>query len=369
MIEWWPAGKSRTRLAGHEYQAFRGIPMSKVHPTDRMRDCQACGKLFRARLIKGNRETCCSAECKARSEAKSKTAESKFELVTVQAESVPEVVKAKRKRTGGRPLISEIECPRCGTTFKPRMTPDGRQQYCSKQCFWDTKGSKTSEKDYENASMFDDPQDGALVPLTQGHWAIVDKEDHDRVSQHRWRLYRTKFGSMFAVRCAGGSDTQSMHAFISSKPASRFVTRHKNKNGLDNRKRNLRSRRKYDCPKEEQRNAYLSSKYGVSKEWYDEKFIEQNGQCAICKKQGLKVEGRRTKGTLGRLVVDHDHGTNEVRELICGHCNTGLGSFKDDDEALQRAAEYVRFHRKQQDAGLSYQPEADLSECPSEHRS
>ncbi len=215
--------------------------------------------------------------------------------------------------------------------------------------------------------MFDDSQDGVLVPLTQGYWAIVDKEDHERVSQHRWRLYRTNFGSLYAVRGVNGRRNQAMHAFISDKPASGFVTRHKNGNGLDNRKRNLKSRRKFDCPKEEQRNAYLSYKYGVSKEWYDQKFIEQNGQCAICKRQGSKIEGRRVKGTLGRLVVDHDHDTNEVRELICGHCNTGLGSFKDNDEALQRAAEYVRFHRKQQDAGLPHQPKAHLSECPPEH--
>lgn len=30
--------------------------------------------------------------------------------------------------------------------------------------------------------------------------------------------------------------------------------------------------------------------------------------------------------------------------MLCKHCNTGLGSFKDDPDALERAAVYLKTH-------------------------
>jgi hypothetical protein len=39
--------------------------------------------------------------------------------------------------------------------------------------------------------------------------------------------------------------------------------------------------------------------------------------------------------------VDHDHRTGAVRGLLCVDCNVALGRFKDDIEAVRRAAEYL----------------------------
>ena len=39
--------------------------------------------------------------------------------------------------------------------------------------------------------------------------------------------------------------------------------------------------------------------------------------------------------------MDHDHGTGEVRGLLCITCNTGIGSLKDDVTLLQNAIEYL----------------------------
>jgi hypothetical protein len=77
----------------------------------------------------------------------------------------------------------------------------------------------------------------------------------------------------------------------------------------------------------------------ASVEDYDGQLLEQGGVCAIC--------GKAPKG---RLQVDHDHRRCPrrngscgkcVRGLLCFRCNYGLSWFGDDEEALQRAADYV----------------------------
>ena len=58
----------------------------------------------------------------------------------------------------------------------------------------------------------------------------------------------------------------------------------------------------------------------------------QNEACAICK--------GTPKGE--RLAVDHVHGTEKVRGLLCGPCNRALGLFKDDPVRLAVAIEYLK---------------------------
>lgn len=55
---------------------------------------------------------------------------------------------------------------------------------------------------------------------------------------------------------------------------------------------------------------------------------EQTQECVIC-------------GSQEKLVIDHDHQTNEVRGMLCNHCNRGLGHFRDDPLLLEFAAQYL----------------------------
>lgn len=84
--------------------------------------------------------------------------------------------------------------------------------------------------------------------------------------------------------------------------------------------------------------ASMKSKYGLTKEQYLELLSQQNGVCAICK----KPEKRTTKsGELMKLHVDHCHNTKQIRGLLCHSCNTAIGHFEDNIDALKAAVEYL----------------------------
>ena len=42
-----------------------------------------------------------------------------------------------------------------------------------------------------------------------------------------------------------------------------------------------------------------------------------------------------------KLAVDHCHKTGKIRGLLCGGCNTSIGSFEDNPELLKNAIKYL----------------------------
>ena len=42
------------------------------------------------------------------------------------------------------------------------------------------------------------------------------------------------------------------------------------------------------------------------------------------------------------LCLDHEHFTGMFRGWLCKNCNVGLGHFRDNPEALEKAAKYLR---------------------------
>lgn len=89
------------------------------------------------------------------------------------------------------------------------------------------------------------------------------------------------------------------------------------------------------------KNAYLMKNYGITIEVYEAMFEAQNGLCAICKQMETAV---RNDGSPQVLSVDHCHTTNEVRALLCKHCNIALGEFKDNITYLKSAIQYLIKH-------------------------
>jgi hypothetical protein len=81
------------------------------------------------------------------------------------------------------------------------------------------------------------------IPLTQNQFAIVDDDDYERISQHKWCVSRSKT-CLYARRSGkynGRKITIQMHrAVLGLEYADNRVIDHINRNGLDNRKSNLR---------------------------------------------------------------------------------------------------------------------------------
>lgn len=78
----------------------------------------------------------------------------------------------------------------------------------------------------------------------------------------------------------------------------------------------------------------LRIKYGISLEEYNKKKEENNNCCEIC--------GKHESDFSRRMCVDHNHHTNEVRGIICHHCNTALGHVFEDETILLTMINYLR---------------------------
>lgn len=100
-------------------------------------------------------------------------------------------------------------------------------------------------------------------------------------------------------------------------------------------------RRVYKMGKEAQRHYGLQRYYGITGEQYGEMLAAQKGLCAICG----RPETAMINGQPKIMHVDHCHATDQVRALLCGSCNGGLGLFKDDPTVLRAAADYIEKYR------------------------
>jgi len=78
-----------------------------------------------------------------------------------------------------------------------------------------------------------------LIPLTQGKFAMVDDEDYEYLSQFKWQATKSR-NTFYATRKTGAKPRQgfSMHREILS---SGKITDHKDGNGLNNQRSNLRN--------------------------------------------------------------------------------------------------------------------------------
>lgn len=92
--------------------------------------------------------------------------------------------------------------------------------------------------------------------------------------------------------------------------------------------------RKTEAGKRSNRNSHLKKRYGITIDDYEQMLKDQNNKCAIC-------GNGHTKGTRGKLYIDHCHKTNKVRGLLCQKCNSAIGLLGDNKTLLKKALKYL----------------------------
>ena len=114
------------------------------------------------------------------------------------------------------------------------------------------------------------------IKLSQNKVALVDDEDFEYLNQFKWYALK-KSNTYYAVRnirLANGKQTSiRMHRVILNVPKG-METDHKNQNGLDNQRENLRICTRQENAMNGSSHKDSSSKFkGVS--WYDRKWHSQ----------------------------------------------------------------------------------------------
>jgi hypothetical protein len=80
------------------------------------------------------------------------------------------------------------------------------------------------------------------------------------------------------------------------------------------------------------RENHLMRTWGVASAEYVAWLDAQNGVWSICQQPPDHPLA---------FAVDHDHGSMEIRGLLCKRCNSGLGMFSDNLDLLSRAVSYL----------------------------
>lgn len=106
------------------------------------------------------------------------------------------------------------------------------------------------------------------------------------------------------------------------------------------------------CSAEHSRKAQAVARYGITLADYYALLHSQGSSCAIC---------RVDDETYGTLFIDHEHSSGRVRGLLCGHCNFGLGHFRDSVDLLTAATSYIE---RADTAALADVPSTEPPEGP-----
>lgn len=85
-----------------------------------------------------------------------------------------------------------------------------------------------------------------------------------------------------------------------------------------------------NAPPKQAKEYQLKRNYGLSLEDFEGMLLKQDNKCAIC-----------SSNLSTRPHIDHSHSTGKVRAILCQSCNVGLGHFKDNEEFLYSAIQYL----------------------------
>ena len=79
------------------------------------------------------------------------------------------------------------------------------------------------------------------------------------------------------------------------------------------------------------RRTNIKQKFGLSLLQVTIKFRLQDGKCSICRNE-----------LPSKFVIDHNHKTGQVRDLLCYCCNSALGLLKENERVVLNLRDYIK---------------------------
>lgn len=106
---------------------------------------------------------------------------------------------------------------------------------------------------------------------------------------------------------------------------------HKDKNTANGRTSKCKP-----CRKKLDKRKKLKSRYGLTLQDFERKLAEQDNKCGCCGDE-FEIDGKKSKAP----CVDHDHKSQQVRDILCSRCNIALGHLKDCAKRAAKLLEYL----------------------------
>lgn len=204
---------------------YRRKPVKKI--------CKHCGKEFIVPASRGETALYCSAACKG-------------EFTALK---------------NGYTLKEKRICKYCGNEFmvKPSASRAKRGNYCSRQCYYDSKKENNKIKIIENYAQIivNSPKHGV-------HTVLVDKESLEKIGDYVIGIEKHHTGSFYArIYNRKNKKAMPLHRFLTDCPDG-LVVDHLNHCTLDNRMRNLKICTTQENSKNQRNIEFLN----VTKEYY-----------------------------------------------------------------------------------------------------
>lgn len=153
-------------------------------------------------------------------------------------------------------------CEVCGAVF---MTPRKAQRSCGQKCGGRLRGAGTRVAAARKRVTTVPPTEPGVrfVPLTRGKFAKVDEDDFVDVSRWNWTYWCDRSGREYAIR----GESLFLHRYLTGVGSDEKID-HKNGDGLDNRRENLRIASSSENNRNRRKKSGAASRYkGVSEHY------------------------------------------------------------------------------------------------------
>jgi hypothetical protein len=209
-----------------------------------------------------------------------------------------------------------MACGWCG-----KVVPKGRRKYCSERCYYAANRAKAGAR-YELTCLgceerFHSPHRNRKYCSRDCYRVVLPQKMREQITSQspEWIAKRAE-SARRSLSQTTRECVECGKAFAPTSPPQKYCSG-QCFNRVASQKKDRRHRLKRATAEEY---AVLVSIFGK--------------QCNICGATG-------TRNDTGRLCVDHIHGTDEIRGLLCHRCNTSLGLMRDDPSLLQAAVQYL----------------------------